>query len=173
MIRSLTASLLLAGAAASMPAAAGEHVDGSFVFMSADSCYTAGNEGCYLTDPAAAAKAVDELAAVGVKHFLLPGTHPQRDTLAQLRVIARAVKDRGFDFYTYEGWSWKSSARPAARRTAPPTPPRASIQRWRRCARNSARLSPACTTRTNRPRTIRPRSAARPTASRPIRACRA
>ncbi|QQQ00066.1 hypothetical protein [Lysobacter enzymogenes] len=112
MIRSLTASLLLAGAAASMPAAAGERVDGSFVFMSADSCYTAGNEGCYLTDPAAATKAVDELAAVGVKHFLLPGTHPQRDTLAQLRVIARAVKDRGFDFYTYEGWSWKSKRAP-------------------------------------------------------------
>lgn len=98
-------SLLLA-AALPLPSLAAERwVDGEFVMMTAENCQLEPNlDSCYARTPALAEQTVDRLARMGAKHFLLPSLRA-----ADLDRLAKPIKDRGLDFYTYEGWAWKSS----------------------------------------------------------------
>lgn len=99
-------SWLLLAAALPLPSLASEQwIDGEFVMMTAENCQlTPHLASCYARTPALAEQTVDRLARMGAKHFLLPSL--EADDLDRL---AKPIRDRGLDFYTYEGWAWKSS----------------------------------------------------------------
>lgn len=106
----LTLQICAAALAWSGLSAHAQTPDDTFVFMSSRlACpQSTGSANCYLTSPAAAAKAVAALRDAGVRNFLIPSA-----TLAQMSTIGQAIDAAGLKFYTYEHWEFIGAVRPS------------------------------------------------------------
>ena len=105
----LTLQTCVAALAWSGLSAQAQTQDDTFVFMSSQLACPRAIERpeCYLTNPAAAAKAVAALRDAGIRSVLIPSA-----TLQEMLTIGKAIDDAGLKFYTYEHWEFIGAVRP-------------------------------------------------------------